>query len=72
MAQLIEDLLGLARVSRADLHRADVDLSAIARRIADRFVANSGGRRGTFVIAEGIRALCDARLLGIVLENLLG
>ena len=72
MAQLIEDLLGLARVSRSEIFRADVDLTAMARRICERLRAGASKRDGSFLIADGVRARCDALLVAILLENLLG
>jgi light-regulated signal transduction histidine kinase (bacteriophytochrome) len=72
MAQLIDDLLGLSRVSRADFDRTPVDLSAIARAILDRLQATDRGRKVTFTIAEHVVAIGDARLLRAALENLLG
>ncbi|MGH7439390.1 MAG: response regulator [Polyangiaceae bacterium] len=72
MSQLIDDLLGLARVTRSEIRRADVNLSAVALTIVDRLKAPRPGRRVDLVVEEGVRASGDARLLTIVLENLLG
>jgi light-regulated signal transduction histidine kinase (bacteriophytochrome) len=72
MGQLIDDLLGLARVTRTEIHRIDVDLSAVVHRIADRLRAADSQRVVTFTIEKGVRANGDARLLAVVLENLVG
>jgi light-regulated signal transduction histidine kinase (bacteriophytochrome) len=72
MAHLIEDLLSLSRISRTELHCADVDLSALAHRIADGLRATAPDRDTTFVIEEGVHASGDAGLLNVLLENLLG
>jgi signal transduction histidine kinase len=72
MAQLIDDLLGLSRVTRAEFERSPVDLSAIARAILDRLQATDRDRRATINIAEGVVAMGDARLLRVALDNLLG
>jgi light-regulated signal transduction histidine kinase (bacteriophytochrome) len=72
MAQLIDDLLSLARVTRSELDCADVDLTAIAQRIAQRLQAASPDRNVHFAIQEGVRGKGDARLLAVLLENLLG
>lgn len=72
MGSLIDDLIMLSRVTRADMHLQDVDLSALARRIADDLEAREPERRADFAIARGLTAHCDARLVQIVLENLLG
>jgi light-regulated signal transduction histidine kinase (bacteriophytochrome) len=72
MALLIDDLLDLSRVSRSALRRQTVDLSAVAREVAAELQRSRPGREARFVIADGLRANGDARLLKIALENLLG
>ena len=72
MGQLIEDLLRLSRTTRGELDVGPVDLTAIAQGIADDLRAVEPGRQVEFVIAPGLVATGDARLLRIVLENLLG
>jgi PAS domain S-box-containing protein len=72
MAQLIDDLLILSRLSRAELRRETVDLSAIARSVAADLRALEPQRAVEFVIQDGVIAHGDARLLRAVLENLLG
>ena len=71
MAQLIDDLLGLSRVTRSELHRTDVDVSAMAAEIADRLQKSQPARAADIRITPGLRARADARLLGVALENLL-
>ena len=71
MGELIEALLSLARITRSELHRVDVDLSAIVHRIAAR-LRSSQERDVRFVIQDGVRASGDERLLGVLLENLIG
>jgi light-regulated signal transduction histidine kinase (bacteriophytochrome) len=72
MTQLIEDLLSLARVTRTVVHRVDVDLTALARGIVERLRALSPERNATIIIEDGLHDNGDARLLAVVLENLLG
>jgi len=72
MAELIDDLLGLSRVTRAELHRAPVDVSAMAQSVLDELYARSPQREAEFVVAPGIIVDGDAHLLRIVLENVLG
>jgi signal transduction histidine kinase len=72
MAQLIHDLLSLARVTRTELHRIEVDLTGLARAISERLQAASPERNGHFTIQEGVGGNCDAHLLRMLLENLLG
>jgi light-regulated signal transduction histidine kinase (bacteriophytochrome) len=72
MAQLISDLLKLSRVTRSEIRRQPVDLTALAWVVVKRLQKSEPGRKAEFVISEGITAHGDARLLGLVLENLLG
>jgi signal transduction histidine kinase len=71
MSELIDDLLNLSRISRAPLLREPVDLSAMAREVAAGLEPPPGHRVET-VIASGLHANADARLMRIVFENLLG
>jgi light-regulated signal transduction histidine kinase (bacteriophytochrome) len=72
MEELIEDLLKLARVTRAEMSRVEVDLSEVAHRIVERLRAAEPVRVVRVEIAKDLHASCDARLVAIVLENLLG
>ena len=72
MGHLIDDLLHLAQVSRSELHRVPVDLSALARTVADGLRTAEPERKIEFVIEPGLTASGDARLLQIVMENLFG
>ena len=72
MGHLIDDLLNLSRVGRADLVRRPVDLSAMVRSIADNLQHTAPQRPVEWVIGAGITGEGDSRLLRIVLENLLG
>ena len=72
MAQLIEDLLNLSKVTRTEMERQNVDLSTLATLISGELKKSEPDRNVEFVIAEGISASADPRLLRIVLENLLG
>jgi light-regulated signal transduction histidine kinase (bacteriophytochrome) len=72
MGRLIDDLLALSRVTRSELVRESVDLSDLARSVATQLQRAQPARRVEIVIADGIVAEGDARLLRIALENLLG
>jgi signal transduction histidine kinase len=72
MAELIEALLELSRVTRAELSRKGLDLTAMAHMIAADLQRYEPARQVVFVIAEGLTASGDARLLRVALENLLG
>jgi signal transduction histidine kinase len=71
MGQLIDDMLSLSRVGRAEMRREPVDLTALARAIAGRLVETGPERRVEFVIHEGLTAAGDPHLLEIALFNLL-
>jgi len=72
MAQLIDDLLALSRVSRGDLRRERTDLATIARIVLARLQKREPERTIALDVPTEVAAVGDARLLGIVLENLLG
>ena len=72
MADLIDALLELSRVARAELQRETVDFSGLAKRIVAELQQTQPDRQVEFAIAEGLMASGDARLLRVVLENLLG
>jgi PAS domain S-box-containing protein len=72
MGQLIDDLLELSRVTRAELRRERVDLSALARAVVEDLRRHEPGRSAEVVVAEGVVAVGDPHLLRAVMENLLG
>ncbi len=72
MGELIDDLLQLSRVDRAELRSERVNLSEMAGSVAELIRKSEPGRAVEFVVQPGIVADGDARLLRIVLENLLG
>jgi two-component system NtrC family sensor kinase len=72
MGELIDDLLQLSKVGRAELQRRHVDLSAMARIVATRLQQTAPERQVRIAIEDGIVANADQRLLEVVLENLLG
>jgi PAS domain S-box-containing protein len=71
MDRLIEDLLKLSRVSRSELQRRIVDLSTLAESIVSDLQQANPERIVKVDIAADLKAPGDARLLRIVLENLL-
>jgi signal transduction histidine kinase len=72
MAQLIEDLLKLSRVTRAEMTRHALDLSALVADVTRVLRDSEPARQVEFVIRDGIQVCGDARLLRVALENLLG
>jgi signal transduction histidine kinase len=71
MATLIDDLLKLARVTRAEMRTERVDLTGMARDIVADIQRTTPDRQVEFAIAPGLEAEGDARLLRVVLDNLL-
>lgn len=72
MAELIDDLLRLSRVSRSELTRAEVDLSSLAKDVFAQISSHYEGRAFDLRVADGLVTRADARLARILLENLLG
>lgn len=72
MQQLIEDLLNLARVTKTEMHRERVDLSAMVREIARELREREPNRPAEFVIANGAVVHGDTHLLRVVMDNLIG
>jgi PAS domain S-box-containing protein len=70
MAGLIDALLSLSRVSRGELHRQAVDLTAIVRACVARLASAEPNRTVELVIEEGVRAEIDPSLARVLLENL--
>jgi signal transduction histidine kinase len=71
MAQLIDDMLNLSRVTRNEMHREVVDVSALVKNVSQELVAAEPDRKVELAIAEGVRAEGDARLFRVLFENLL-
>lgn len=71
MAQLIDDMLTLSRVTRSEMHRVDVDLSAIVYSLAEELKKSDEQRAVEFVIQPGLRERADRALMQVVLQNLI-
>jgi light-regulated signal transduction histidine kinase (bacteriophytochrome) len=71
MAALIDDLLSLSSVSRAELSLGPVNLSAEVAAIAGELQASEPGRRVRFALQEGVWANADHVLIRTVLQNLI-
>lgn len=71
MASLIDALLDLSRLNRGELMRERLDLSTMAREIALELVEAEPGRTVELVVADGLEAHADRRLLRALLANLL-
>ncbi len=72
MGTLIDDLLNLARVTRAEMHRDKIDLSKMAADIVRELQAAEPERRVSVKVAKGLAANGDTPLVRVALQNLLG
>ena len=72
MAQLIDDVLQLARVTRSEMHSEVVNLSETARLVVAELHKGDAERAVAVTVEEGIVARGDKRLLRIMFSNLLG
>jgi signal transduction histidine kinase len=71
MATLIDDLLKLARVTRAEMRTEPVDLSSMARDIVIDIRRAAPDRQVDFAITSDLQTQGDSRLLRVALDNLL-
>jgi len=72
MAKLIDAMLNLARLIRAELIFESVDLSAIGRSVVSNLSKADPERQVEIVVADNLRTNADPDLTRVVLENLLG
>jgi signal transduction histidine kinase len=72
MSTLMDDLLKLSRISRAELSRGAVDASPVVRAVWRRLSAGEPGRDVHLTVADGLTVDADRRLIELVFEHLLG
>ena len=71
MQEMIDSLLALSRINQSELVFKEVDLSEMARGIADELREGQPTRRVEFTVADGVTVMGDPSLLKGLLENLL-
>jgi signal transduction histidine kinase len=71
MGQLIDDLLQLSRLSRAELNRVDFDLSETVRLIGQEVQERWPEHRVKFIVQDGLNDNGDVRLIRAAMVNLL-
>jgi light-regulated signal transduction histidine kinase (bacteriophytochrome) len=72
MAQLIDDLLNLSRLSRAALNCRRLNLSELAQAVVDELRSTGPERQADVQIQPGMSIYADPNLLRVVMVNLLG
>jgi signal transduction histidine kinase len=72
MSALIDDLLKLSRLSRAELVFQPIDMSELAREVVLELQRREPQRQAEVRIQEGLRAEGDPQLVRVALQNLLG
>jgi light-regulated signal transduction histidine kinase (bacteriophytochrome) len=71
MSQLIDDILKLSRITRADIHFDKVNISGLVNTIGSEIKIAHPERQVIFVIQPEIEAYGDSNLLNIALTNLI-
>ncbi len=71
LARLLDDLMSLSHVSRRELVRRDVDLSAIALEVGEETAADHPSRAVRLTVAPGLAADADPALVRLILRELL-
>jgi signal transduction histidine kinase len=71
MAELIEGLLELARISRAEIRHEPIDLSALARDLLQDLAQSEPDRHVEIEVASGLESKGDPALVRAALGNLL-
>lgn len=72
MGDLIDALLQLSRITRAELERTDFDLSELVESVAAVLKQENPGRDIEFRIQPGMNMNGDRKLISVALENMLG
>ena len=71
MGQLIDALLQLSRITRAEVTREDVDLTALGDSVVENLREENAGRDLDVTVDRGMRVHADPKLIRVALENLL-
>jgi PAS domain S-box-containing protein len=72
MGELIDGLLSLARLTRTELQRDSVDLSAIVRDTVAQLASSEPQRKLELGVQDQVHANVDVRLVRALFQNLLG
>lgn len=72
MGHLIDDMLALSRITRAEMRHQTINLSDMATEVLTELQKSEPDRKVEWKIQPGLKAEGDASLMRIVLDNLLG
>lgn len=72
MGELIDDLLQLSKVSRAELRREPINFSELAHDVLATLQKSLPERKVVLEVQDNLTVVADHRLMRVVLENLLG
>ena len=72
MGMLIDDILGLSRVTRGSMERKRLDLGALAEEVAEELREARPERKVEFSARKGLEVWGDPTLLRVALVNLIG
>ena len=71
MGHLIDDLIGLSRLSRAEMKRERIDVTDLVEQIAADLRRHTPDRKIDVLVRRGMTAVADPHLLRLVFQNLL-
>ncbi len=71
MGHLIDDILRLSRITRADMKMHSVNLTELAESIVQEYMEREQPRHVDFKVQPGLYAMADPDLLKIAMENLI-
>jgi light-regulated signal transduction histidine kinase (bacteriophytochrome) len=71
MGRLIDDLMALSKVGRAEMTRERVDLSDVAEQVVAELRRQQPARQVAITIAPGLQATADPPLVRLALQNLI-
>ena len=71
MGRLIDDLMALSKVGRAEMSRERVDLSDVAEQVVAELRRQQPARQIAVTIAPGLTARADAPLVRLAMQNLI-
>jgi PAS domain S-box-containing protein len=72
MTELIDDILQLSRISRAEMKMTEIDLSKLVQASIEHLHENSRTQQVTFSVQDGVCGRGDRKLLAVLLDNLVG